>query len=102
MFNLALVNPTEITVATSARVRKNLPDYIRVIAANPNTEVTRYEGIPAQTVADAIRDCRGIVMTERLLPAVEDARLQGLVSEQEAKKLRKEIKSAHKETKQQA
>jgi predicted transcriptional regulator of viral defense system len=99
MFNLALVNPAKITVATPSRVRKTLPPYIAVMPATEGTEVTRYEGIPSQSVADAIRTCRRVIMTERLLPAIEDARLQGLVNEREAKELTREIRRSHESTK---
>jgi predicted transcriptional regulator of viral defense system len=102
MFNLAFVNPSRIMVATPARVRKALPKHIKIISAKPDTKVTRYECIPSQTVADAIRACKKTVMTERLLPAIENARLQGLVSEREAKELTKEMKNARKVAKQQA
>jgi predicted transcriptional regulator of viral defense system len=102
MFNLAFANPSKIRVATPARVRKSLPEYIEVVTAHPTTTVTRYECIPSQTVADAIRTCEMTIMTERLLPAIEDARQQGLLSEQEAKNLKREVRSAHTATKQQA
>ncbi|MDR1014351.1 MAG: type IV toxin-antitoxin system AbiEi family antitoxin domain-containing protein [Coriobacteriales bacterium] len=100
MLNLALVNPSKITVATPARVRKTLPAHIKVVAAKPETKVTRYECIPSQTVADAIRTCKKTIMAERLLPAIENARLRGLVGEREATELKKEIRNAHKATKQ--
>jgi len=98
MFDLALVNPRKVKIATPARVRKKLPPYVAVVPAKAGTEVTRYDGVPSQSVADAFRTCRTTVMTERLLPAIEDARIQGLVSENEAKELTKEIKGARKNT----
>jgi hypothetical protein len=82
-----------ITVATPRRVRKTLPRFINLVPACDDTETTIYEGIPSQSVADAIRTCRKSVMPERLLSAVEDARKQGLISEAESKKLKKEISS---------
>jgi predicted transcriptional regulator of viral defense system len=93
MFDLALVNPSKITVATPARIRKTLPPYIVIVSDSADAEVTVYEGIPSQSVADAIRICRKSVMPERLLPAIEDVRRQGLISEEEAKRLKREIKS---------
>ena len=96
MFNLALVNPRKTTIATPVKVRRKLLPYIEVVPARSDTEVTQYEGIPSQSVADAFRTCRRSVMTERLLPAIEDARLQGLVTEKEAKELTEEIESGRK------
>jgi predicted transcriptional regulator of viral defense system len=101
MHNLALVNPLRIAVATARRVRKALPGFINLVSASDDTETTVYEGIPSQSVTEAIRTCRKSVMPERLLSAVEDARKQGLVSEVESKKLKKEIRSGRKKTQQQ-
>ena len=50
-----------------------------------------YEGIARQTVADAIRTCKGTVMKERLMEAIEDAGRQGLVGRQEYQELKKEF-----------
>jgi len=99
MFDLALVNPRKVTIATPARVRKKLPPYIKIVPAKGDIEVMQYEGVPSQSVADAFRTCKTTVMTERLLPAVEDARLKGLVTESEVKALMREINSARKKTK---
>jgi predicted transcriptional regulator of viral defense system len=93
MHDLALVNPRRITVATPERVRKALPDFINLQPTKASVKVTNYEGIPSQGVADAIRECRKSVMVDRLLDAVEDARRQGLVTEAEAKSLKKELES---------
>lgn len=90
MFGLALVNPVMLTVATPTRRRKKLPSWIKVIQA-PGDEATFNEGIPSQSVADAIMACRGIVMEERLLQAVEDARSRGLLDTAEYKALRREF-----------
>ena len=93
MHDLALVNPRTITVATPARIRKKLPPYITIVPATDKTEITQYECVPSQSVADAIRTCRPVVMNERLLPAIEEARRRGLVTEREAKALTKELKN---------
>lgn len=79
MHDLALVNPATLTVATPTRRRKKLPPWIKVIQVTEG-DATNSEGIPCQTVADAIRTCRGSVMDERLSQAVEDARSKGLLS----------------------
>jgi hypothetical protein len=93
MHDLALVNPLRLTVATPNRVRKTLPRYINLIPAKDDVEKVIYEGIPSQSVADAIRTCRKSAMPDRLLDAIEDARKQGLVTENESKKLNKEIRN---------
>lgn len=93
MHGLALVNPMRITVAAPARNRRKLPRFIEVIPAHDKAAATYYEGIRSQSVADAIRTCCGSVMPDRLLDAIGDARRQGLVTEAEAKLLKREIKN---------
>jgi len=88
MHGLALVNPSVIHVAVQNRVRKKLPSYINIIYSKQNFNVFEYEGIPSQSVFDAILACRHIVMAERLIEAVNEAERQGLISETEAKTAR--------------
>jgi len=91
MQNLAFVNPPKIAVATSARIRKKLPDWIRLVphvdVANPSC----YQGISCQSTADAILQCRATVPVERLEAAVIDARRQGLITGKEERLLKKEF-----------
>ena len=98
MHNLAPTNPATIKVATPNIVRKSLPPYLAVITRNSNEQITWYEGIPSQTVAEAIRACKPTMMSDRLLDAVREARKQGLINEREAIQLTKEIKSGRKST----
>ena len=96
MHNLALVNPTAISVATTARVRKKLPAGITIMFRYSEDRITYYEGIPAQSVFDAIIVCRTSIMGERLENAVSEAYRQGLINEIEATTARKEIRNGHK------
>lgn len=82
MHGLALVNPRRLSVGTPARIRKSIPDWIAPVTVKGKT-TTQYEGIPSQTVAEAILDCRGSVMLERLRDATEVAREQGLITKAE-------------------
>jgi predicted transcriptional regulator of viral defense system len=93
MHNLAPTNPATVKVATPYVVRKNLPSYLVVITRKTTERIVRYEGIPSQSVADAIRTCRATMMSDRLLGAVQEARRQGLINEIEATRLSKEIES---------
>lgn len=89
--NLALVNPSRIAVATCARVRKRLPDWIRIL---PHASVPRpvlFRGIACQPTAEAILQCRTTVPLERLVSAVSDARRQGLITGREERRLKKEL-----------
>ena len=89
MHGLALVNPAIIYVATKDRVRRNLPAYVNVTICKDRTPIVSYEGIPSQSVYDAIMACRTSVMSERLFNAADEARKQGLITEKEAESARK-------------
>ena len=82
MHGLALVNPRRLSVGTTGRIRKSIPDWITPQIVKGKI-TTQYEGIPSQTIAEAILDCRGSVMLERLQSAAEEAREQGLITKAE-------------------
>lgn len=95
MHDLALVNPRRIRVATRRRARPKLPATIELVKDGADEdEVTTYEGIPAVTVARAIADCRGRVMADRLLDAVDAAERRGLLRRNEAAELRADLLGA--------
>ncbi|MGB3186494.1 MAG: hypothetical protein WBG36_09075 [Ornithinimicrobium sp.] len=56
--------------------------------------LTRYEGLPAMRVADAILDCLGRIEPTRLREAARDARKGGLVTRVEYAKLQRELGKA--------
>ena len=91
MHGLALVDPSAVTVATPRRVRRRLPAWVRLVPAPQSCSPTFYEGIPSQSVADALRACNGSVMPERLLEAADEARDKGLVTEKEYRALKEEL-----------
>lgn len=91
MHGLALVDPRAVAVATTRRMRRKLPPWIRVVVAPGSASPTFYEGIPSQRVADAIEACRGSVMGARLAAAARRARAEGLVSSGEYEDLMKEL-----------
>jgi predicted transcriptional regulator of viral defense system len=92
LHDLGLAHPRRIRVATPRRVRRRLPPFIKVEQREvPRAEQTTYEGIPAMTVGEAIRDCRGLLMPERLVEAAVDAAQAGLIRKAEAKRLIEEL-----------
>ena len=91
MHNLALVNPPQIQVAVERRVRRDLPDWIRLVKKTTDVKEESFEGVPCQTVSDAIRTCKGTVMKDRLVDAIEEAERQGLIGRHEYEELRKEF-----------
>ena len=93
MLNLALVNPLHVDVATGKRIRKKLPDWIRLVRKPKDAETESIEGVRCQKLGDAIRQCRGRVMVERLADAVREAGRKGLLGANEVRKLGKELRS---------
>ncbi len=94
LFGLADVNPRKIRVVAPKRTRAKMPALMEV-AAPPRGEapnLTRYEGLLAMRVADAILDCRGRIERDRLLEAARDARKEGLVTRAEYAKLQRELR----------
>ncbi|MCL2024408.1 MAG: hypothetical protein FWG78_01325 [Coriobacteriia bacterium] len=89
MLELAPTNPARIFVATPARVRKTLPEHIIVIKAD--YQPTNYDGVPSQSVTDAIRASMKSVMPDRLIDTVEEARRQGYIKETERIELLDEL-----------
>jgi predicted transcriptional regulator of viral defense system len=94
LHDLALVNPRTIRVATPHRVRRHLPNWVKVEQATlPDADVTMFEGIPITTVARAMLDAQPYVMTDRLLDAIPVALGEGLMNGREARKLKRELMS---------
>jgi len=91
MHGLAPTNPARINVATPQRVRRSLPASIRVILRKEKERLIRYEGIPSQSIVDAIRACRKTMMTDRLEDAARNARRNGLITRIEEMTLLKEL-----------
>lgn len=84
LHDLALVNPTRIRVGTRRRRYKTLPPTIEMVVTEIGDEdLTVYEAIPCTTVARALADCVGIVMTDRLLAAAHEAAERGLLRRDE-------------------
>jgi len=92
LHDLGRAHPRRLRVATPRRVRRQLPSFITVEQREvPRGEQTIYEGIPAMTVAEAIRDCRGRLMPERLVEATVEAAHVGLIRTAEADSLLEEL-----------
>jgi predicted transcriptional regulator of viral defense system len=81
LHNLGLVNPTRLRVGTSRRVRATtIPPTIQIVSVKvADGDLTMYEAIPCTTVARALVDSVGIVMSERLIDAASEAADRGLL-----------------------
>lgn len=91
MHGIAPTNPKRINVATPKRIRRKLPSNIRVTSGRLEDNLTIYDGIPSQSVAAAVRSCKGNLMNNRLVDAVKNARREGLIRKDEEETLLKEL-----------
>lgn len=93
--DLTHINLRRIRVASPRRVRVTLPPTIELIHRQiPVEERADIEGIPAMTVAAAIRGARGRVMNGRLVEATRTAAARGLLSPSDEADLLAELDSA--------
>lgn len=92
LHGLAHVNPNKIRVATARRIRHKIPTFVAVEQRQADDEVEVFEGLKTTRVARAILACQGLVMTERLNKALDDARDQGLVTRKEFLNVRKTLR----------
>lgn len=74
MHGLTLVDLAAVTVATPRHIRMRLPAWVRPIPTPKGCSPSLYEGIPSQSVADALRAYNDSVMPERSLEAADEAR----------------------------
>ncbi|OLT49163.1 hypothetical protein BJF85_09775 [Saccharomonospora sp. CUA-673] len=92
LFGLADANPRHVYVTTTRRVRRTMPDFVKLTHAKYEVETTRYEGLECQPVADAFAECHGRVDPEHLLAAAEQAHASGKLRTTAWEKLKKELR----------
>lgn len=83
MLNLAPSNPTWIYVGSPNRLRRRIPQGVRLVKTDDNDRIINYNGIDSQPVIDAIRSCRTHLPSERIAQATEEAYRQGYISHKE-------------------
>jgi predicted transcriptional regulator of viral defense system len=92
LHQLALVNPRRIRVGAPRRVRVALPEFIDLREeVVPDEDLTVYEGLRTITVARALLECRGQLMTERLVDAAKQAKVAGLLTGREYARVRRAL-----------
>ena len=89
LHNLAMVNPLYTFVATTKRVRRALPEWIKIVPRPDETGKDDYEGIPCQNLADVLVDSKKHIMRDRLVQAIQEARGKGLLSIEDNKRIKK-------------
>jgi len=92
LHDLADVNPVKIRVVASKRVRRTLPEWIRLEKASVSpTDIEVFENINTTTVARALLDARPFVMQERLVEATGEALRRDLISSDDAVRIEREL-----------
>ena len=91
MHNLALVNPLYTFVATTKRVRRTLPNWIKVVKKGDEQDKDDYNGIPCQNLASVFIEAKERLMPERLQQSIREARNKGLVSVGDDERIKKEF-----------
>ena len=92
--DLAHINLRRIRIASPRRVRVSLPPTVELIHRQMHADdQASIEGIPAMTVAAAIRGARGRVMAKRLIGATRSAAARGLLSPGEEAALLDELQA---------
>lgn len=90
--NLCPTDPGKLYVAVPGRVRRSLGRGVFIRQnAGENTNVAGLRGIPAQSVREAIRDSRNMIMSDRLLDATKRACERGLIAKDEARIIQQEL-----------
>ena len=79
-------------VAVPVRCRRKLPQEIKVEIHSAKYVPTKYDGIPIQKPADAIRQCIGGVMSSRLEDATNEAYRTGKIFKEQHNDLLTEIR----------
>ena len=91
MLGLCPTNPAYLHVATPARVRRSLPEYIRVVRTPGVSAGVVYDGVPCQRATDAVRSAKGHMLPDRLAAAVARGREEGYITKAEADALEIEL-----------
>jgi len=91
LLKLAPTNPGIVYLGATARVRRRLPDNLRLVDMRPCMCV-RYEGIRCQPLVDALRTARdeGAIEADRIADAAVKAHEEGLLAEAEMREFGRE------------
>lgn len=91
LHGLAHVEPKKIRVGTPTRVRLKDPGFVQIVRRSDvkPENFTEYFGIASTTLAQALVDCQGLVMPERLESALKTCLRKDLVSPAEARQVRR-------------
>ena len=98
LLNLAPTNPRYINIAVPNRIRRKLDEGYRMHQGRKGYIPMIHEGMPIQKPLDAIRDCIGKLMSERLEEAAQTAYEHGYLYEEDRDALMMEIRNGNQAT----
>ena len=90
-YRLCPTHEAIVHVGTTRRVRRNLPDAIRLEKRPKGEPLHLMDGIPAQTIGAAIRTARATMEPSRLREAIDAALEKQLILQDEAMTLKREL-----------
>ena len=90
-YKLCPTHEAIVHVGTTRRVRRHLPDAIRIEKRPHGERLHLMDGIPAQAIGLAIRTARATVEPSRLREAIDAAFERQLILRSEAEELKREL-----------
>ena len=95
LYDLCPTRSYVATVATPRRIRRmTIPEGVRVIKSQPGYKPVYHNGIACQKPEDAIRSCIGVLETNRLEEAIDEAGEKGYFLPSEKESLKREVNHA--------
>ena len=95
LYDLCPTRSYVATVATPRRIRRmTIPEGVRVIKSQPGYKPVYHNGIACQKPEDAIRSCIGVLETNRLEEAIDEAEEKGYFLPSEKERLKREVNHA--------
>ena len=92
LYDLCPTRSYVATVATPRRIRRTtIPKGVKVVKSQPGYKPIYHEGIACQKPEDAIRSCIGVLETNRLEEAIDEAEEKGYFLPAEAECLKREV-----------
>jgi predicted transcriptional regulator of viral defense system len=91
LLGLAPTNPAYVLVAAPTRVRKALPESIRVKKPAPGDTLAIYEGVACQHITCALRAALDSMPKDRVEAAAREAHTQGYLLKREYEQLKSEL-----------
>lgn len=97
--DIGVFNPAQYQIATTKRIRRNLPKYISLYWVKDITtyEVIEYDHVKSQSPYSAIKQILRFTESERILDAIEDANQKGFFKSEQVSELIQMIKNREKE-----